>query len=89
MLKLIGYDLELSKIATKEILGDQISYYVKSKIEKKTIPNFLVELNDKKINNKLLLSGLKLIGDYMEKTILKPNDINYPNTRIHFINSLK
>lgn len=89
LLKLIGYDLELSKIATKEILGDQISYYVKSKIEKKTIPNFLVELNDKKINNKLLLSGLKLIGDYMEKTILKPNDINYPNTRIHFINSLK
>jgi hypothetical protein len=25
----------------------------------------------------------------MEKTILKPNDINHPNTRIHFINSLK
>ena len=89
LLKLIGYDLELSKIAIKEILGDQISYYVKSKIEKKIIPNFLIDLNDKKINNTSLLSGLKLIGDYMEKTILKPNDINHPNTRIHFINSLK
>jgi len=89
LLKLIGYDLELSKIAIKETLGDQISYYVKSKIEKKIIPNFLIDLNDKKINNTLLLSGLKLIGDYMEKTILKPNDINHPNTRIHFINSLK
>ena len=89
MLKLIGYDLELSKIAVKEILGDQISYYVKSKIEKKIIPNFLIDLNDNKINNKSLLNGLKLVGDYMEKTILKPNDINYPNTRINFINSLK
>ena len=89
LLKLIGYDLELSKIVSKEILGDQISYYAKSKIEKKIIPNFLIDLNNKKINNKSLLSGLKLIGDYMEKTILKPNDINHPNTRIHFINSLK
>ena len=89
LLKLIGYDLELSKIAVKEILGDQISYYVKSKIEKKIIPNFLIDLNDNKINNKSLLNGLKLVGDYMEKTILTPNDINYPNTRINFINSLK
>ena len=89
LLKLIGYDLELSKIVSKQILGDQISYYVKSKIEKKIIPNFLIDLNDKKIKNTSLLRGLKLIGDYMEKTILKPNDINHPNTRIHFINSLK
>ena len=89
LLKLIGYDLELSKIVSKEILGDQISYYVKSKIEKKIIPNFLIDLNDKKIKNTSLLRGLKLIGDYMEKTILKPNDINHPNTRINFINSLK
>ena len=51
--------------------------------------NFLIDLNDNKINNKSLLSGLKLVGDYMEKTILKPNDINSPNTRIYFINSLK
>jgi len=89
LLKLIGYDLQLSKIAIKETLGDQISYYVKSKIEKKIIPNFLIDLNDKKIKNTSLLRGLKLIGDYMEKTILKPNDINHPNTRINFINSLK
>ncbi|MDB4845868.1 DNA repair protein RecO [Candidatus Pelagibacter sp.] len=89
LLKLIGYHLELSKIATKEISNNQISYYAKSSFEKKIIPNFLINLKEKKINNASLLSGLKLVGDYMEKTILKPNDINYPNTRIHFINSLK
>jgi DNA repair protein RecO (recombination protein O) len=89
LLKLIGYDLELSKIVNKEILNDQILYYVKSTIGKKIIPNFLIDLSNKNINNKTLLSGLKLVGDYMEKTILKPNDINYPNTRTLFINSLK
>ena len=89
LLKLIGYDLELSKIVKKEILNDQISYYVKSKVGKKIVPNFLIDLNNDNINNISLLSGLKLVGDYMEKTILKPNDISYPNSRIVFINSLK
>jgi DNA repair protein RecO (recombination protein O) len=89
LLKLIGYDLELSKMVEKEILDNQISYYVKSKVGKKIIPNFLIDLNDKQLNNSSLLSGLKLVGDFMEKTILKPNDINYPNTRVLFINSLK
>ena len=89
LLKLIGYDLELSKMVEKEILDNQISYYVKSKVGKKIIPNFLIDLNDKQLNNSSLLSGLKLVGDFMEKTILKPNDISYPNSRIVFINSLK
>ena len=35
-----------------------------------------------------LLNGLKLIGDFMEKTILKPNNVNYPISRNQFINSL-
>lgn len=89
LLKHIGYDLELSKMANKEIVDNQISYYVKSNIGKKIIPNFLIDINNKETDNKSLLSGLKLVGDFMEKTILKPNDINYPNTRILFINSLK
>ena len=39
-------------------------------------------------NIKDLLNGLKLIGDFMEKTILKPNNVNYPISRNQFINSL-
>ena len=38
---------------------------------------------------KTLLDGLKLVGDYLDKTILKPNNLNYPISRIQFINSLK
>ena len=36
-----------------------------------------------------LLHGLKLVGDYLEKSILKPNNINYPSERLDFINILK
>ena len=36
-----------------------------------------------------LLKGLKLVGDYMDKTILKPNNINFPIIRSQFIDSLK
>ena len=43
-----------------------------------------------KVNDiKILLNGLKLVGDYLDKTILKPNNLNYPNSRLLFINSLK
>ena len=38
---------------------------------------------------KTLLNGLKLVGDFMDKTILKPNNINFPISRSQFVNSLK
>ena len=41
------------------------------------------------IDLKSLLTGLNLVGDYLDKTILKPNNLNYPNSRLLFINSLK
>ena len=89
LLKILGFDLELDNLATKEILDDKMIYVVKSKSEKKIIPNFLV---DKKItvdDLNTLLNGLKLVSDFLEKTILKPNNLNYPISRTQFINSLK
>ena len=89
LLKILGFDLELDKLATKELLDDNIVYVVKSNTEKKIIPNFLI---DKKImvnDLKTLLKGLKLVSDFLEKTILKPNNLNYPISRTQFINSLK
>ena len=52
------------------------------------MPNFLIEKSDKLENMKDLLNGLKLVGDFMEKNILKPNNVNYPINRSQFINSL-
>ena len=36
-----------------------------------------------------LLKGLKLVGDYLDKTILRPNNLNFPNSRLLFLNTLK
>ena len=89
LLKLLGYDLELKNIVEKEIVDDQINYFVKSSKEKKNIPNFLIDLNNKDVDLKILLKGLRLVTDYLEKSILKPNNLNLPNSRIHFVNLLK
>ena len=89
LLKLLGYDLELKNMAEKEIVDSEVNYYVKSSTEKKSIPNFLIDENNIDVNLKNLLKGLKLVSDYLEKSILKPNNLNLPTSRTHFINLLK
>ena len=89
LLKLLGYDLELKNMAEKEIVDSEVNYYVKSSTEKKSIPNFLIDENDMDVNLNNLLKGLKLVSDYLEKSILKPNNLNLPTSRTHFINLLK
>ena len=89
LFKLLGYDLELKNIVEKEIIDNKINYFVKSSTEKKNIPNFLIDENYKSIDRKVLLKGFKLVTDYLEKSILKPNNLNLPSTRIHFVNLLK
>ncbi len=51
-----------------------------------TIRNIRREAN---VDLKNLLKGLKLVTDYLEKSILKPNNLNLPNSRTHFVNLLK
>ena len=89
LLKVLGYDLELKNLVEKDIVDNKTIYFASSSTEKKYVPNFLIE-KDVEVNDlKTLLNGLKLVGDYLDKTILKPNNINYPNSRLLFINSLK
>jgi DNA repair protein RecO (recombination protein O) len=89
LLKFLGYDLELENIVEKDIVENKTIYYAISSTEKKHVPNFLIEKNIEVNDIKTLLSGLKLVGDYLDKTILKPNNLNYPNSRLLFINSFK
>ena len=56
---------------------------------KKIVPNFLIDKEQNTNDLKTLLSGLKLVGDYLDKTILKPNNLTHPISRMQFINSLK
>ena len=89
LFKILGYDLEFQSLVDEKIVDNQIQYLTKSKNEKKVIPNFLVDKESNNVELKTLLQGLQLVGDYLEKTILKSNNINQPLSRTQFINTLK
>ena len=89
LLKLIGYDLELKNLVNREVINNETKYFVKSKTEKKIVPNFLIDDESNHLDNNNLLKGLKLVGDYLEKTILKPNNLKLPISRLDFVNVLK
>ena len=89
LLKVLGYDLELKSKVNKKIVDNKTFYVAESSTEKKIVPNFLIDQTEPVNDLKTLLTGLKLIGDYLDKTILKPNNINFPISRSQFINSLK
>tara|TARA_B100001741_G_scaffold116171_1_gene95802 strand:+ start:246 stop:929 length:684 start_codon:yes stop_codon:yes gene_type:complete len=89
LLKLIGYDLELKKIVKEEIIDDKKLYFVMKNNEKKYIPNFIVDKDIQIIDFNQTFNGLKLISDYLDKSILKPNNISHPKSRIDFMNAIK
>lgn len=86
--KNIGYDINFEN-------------YVKKVSDKKENEKFIVESNDRIIPNFLIyrnniskdfndvVSGFKIVGEFLEKTILKPNNITYPISRSNFLNSIK
>ena len=89
LFKILGYDLEFENLVDKKIIGNQIQYISKSTTEKKVIPNFLIEKNLEVLDISVLLDGLRLVGDYLDKSILRPNNLSQPISRLNFINSLK
>ncbi|MDA9177548.1 DNA repair protein RecO [Candidatus Pelagibacter sp.] len=89
LLKNLGYDLKFDSLVKKKIIDNKILYMAESSTEKKIVPSFLINKEESVKDLKTLLSGLKLVGDYIDKTILKPNNINFPISRNQFVNSLK
>jgi DNA repair protein RecO (recombination protein O) len=89
LFKSLGYDLNFENLVNEKIIGDQKQYISKSSTEKRIIPNFLIDKNNSTEDIESLLTGLKLLSDYLEKSILKPNNLNQPISRLQFINTLK
>jgi len=89
LFKILGYQLEFSELVDEKIIDNEVLYISKSSTEKKIIPSFLIKKDQKYEEPTSLLNGLKLVGDYLEKTILKDKNLNQPLSRIQFINSLK
>ncbi len=90
LLTVVGYSLDLKELVTKDLLNNKTIYKVKSSNQNKLVPNFLIERdNQDYLDDKTLLEGLKLVGDFLEKSVLRPNNLNYPNNRLQFTNFLK
>ena len=89
LLKLIGYDLDLKRIVKEEIVDNKKNYFVLRNNEKKYVPNFIVDKDIEVVDFNQIFNGLKLIGDYLDKSILKPNNISHPKSRIEFMNTIK
>ncbi len=87
VIKLVGYDIDFNDyIDQKKIKIDDP--YVKSIDGSKKIPVFLLKKNNSIINYEVLKDGLKIVGDFLNKTILIPNNINFPLSRIEFLKSI-
>ena len=89
LFKNLGYDLIFDDLVEKKIVDNEFIYVTKAKNNKKKIPNFLIDKNKNNEDLKDLIDALKLISDYLDKTILKPNNLTHPSCRKDFINSLK
>ena len=95
VISLVSYDAEYLPASIKtyyeyvdEIINNNtVSYIMKN--SKKLIPNFLVEKKIDDINDKDNLLAFSIVGDYLDKTIIKSNNLNFPRTRTDFYNSLK
>ena len=89
LLSILGYNLDLKSIANKKIINNKTLYIAESSSEKKIVPNFLIDNNDSLNDINELLDGLKLVGEFMNKTIFKPNNMSFPISRNQFVQSLR
>ncbi len=83
VIKLVGYDINFSDyIDPKKISKDDD--YISTLDGSKKIPVFLLKIKNSQINYTELKDGLKIVGDYLNKTVLSPNNINFPLSRSEF-----
>ena len=87
ILKSIGYDINFKDYVINKNINGQTRYVVDS--IQKIIPNFLIDKKYIPENAKDIYSGYSIVGDFLDKTIIKPNNKSFPSSRNDFINLLK
>ena len=87
ILKSVGYDINFRDYVVDKNINGQIKYIVVS--SQKIIPNFLIDKDISPENLKDIYNGFSIVGDFLDKTIIKPNNKNYPSSRNDFLNLLK
>ena len=85
--KTIGFEINYKEFANiKKVNGSLI--YVSKNDNNKIIPNFLIEGLNGSVLKMDLIRAFDLNQDFLEKSILRDNNLNVPVQRINFINSL-
>ena len=87
ILKSIGYDINFKDYVVNKNINGQTKYIVDS--SQKIIPNFLIDKKISPENLEDIYKGFSIVGDFLDKTIIKPNNKNYPSSRNDFVNLLK
>ena len=85
--KSIGYDINFKDYVVNKNINGESKYVVNS--SQKIIPNFLIDKKNIPENIKDIYSGYSVVGDFLDKTIIKPNNKSFPSSRNDFINLLK
>ena len=85
--KNIGYDINFEDYVKKVSDNKNEKFIVES--NNKTIPNFLIYKNNILTDFNDNIEAFKIVGEFLDKTILKPNNISYPISRSYFFNSIK
>tara|TARA_B100001121_G_scaffold150181_1_gene131413 strand:- start:1020 stop:1694 length:675 start_codon:yes stop_codon:yes gene_type:complete len=84
VIKLVGYDINFSNYVDVNKLNDNNSY-ISTLDGSRQIPSFLLKKDNSETNINELKNGFKIVGDFLSKSILIPNNINYPISRSEFI----
>ena len=88
LLKEIGFDLNLKKENFKNINNDE---FVNIDIDNENynLPFFIFNKSYATVKNNHIYYALNFIGDYVQKKILKPNNLLYPKFRYNLQNLYK
>ena len=88
--KVLGYNLNLKDLVQKEEKNGITNYFVISNNEKINIPSFLVneKIEDRDINKDDLFNAIKILNNFLEKSILRPSNIHFPHERLTFLSNL-
>tara|TARA_Y100000741_G_scaffold347952_1_gene315728 strand:+ start:1169 stop:1855 length:687 start_codon:yes stop_codon:yes gene_type:complete len=84
----LGYSLNFEDYVIKATKNNKDVFYLKSDTTR-IIPSLLIKKNIISTDEVELLDALKIVGDFLDKSILGPNNINPIMTRGVFINSIK
>ena len=88
LFKNLGYEINFEDFSILKENNDK-SIHVSKTDNAKIIPTFLINKSDKVNDYKELVTGLNLVGDFLEKSILQENNTNVPYSRNEFISLIE